>query len=159
MLHSQPAAGLTARIEQLLADRQGHADALSRVDETLAAVANALGAASSNGQASAEAEPSVAVPEKKRRGRPPGVRNAMRAPVPPTRGQRTRGSYAVTGDELILAFIKQHKNPTTSEIKAHWASEGRLGTADNVLSKLFREKRVKRKPLGKGIRGSRYSVA
>jgi len=40
-----------------------------------------------------------------------------------------------------------------------WASEGRLGTADNVLSTLFKEKRVRRKPLGEGIRGIRYSLA
>jgi len=151
---------LTARIEQLLADRQLHADALASIDESLFGVYAALEAAFLNDHAGAkEAAQPVAVPEKKRRGRPPGVRNAVHAPVAPRKRRRSRGSYAITGDELILAFIKRHKNPTTREIKALWASEDRLGTADNVLSKLFREKRVKRKPLGNGVRGSHYSLA
>ena len=152
MLKTDSATGLTGRIQQLLNERQQHVDALACIEQTLSGVAAALGMISSNKQGPVEAIPT------KKLGRPLGSRNVAPAATP-KKGRRTRGSYATTGDESILAFIKANKNPTTSDVKAHWASEGRLGTADNVLSKLFREKRVKRTPLGKGIRGSRYSLA
>lgn len=157
MSNLQPAS-VVGHIEQLLAERQRHADALSRIDETLFGVYTALEAVSLNGHAAREAEPEVLVPTKKRRGRPPGVRKASTAPIAPKKGRRTRGSYAVTGDDLILGFIRQRRSPTTKEVKAFWASEGRKGTADNVLSKLFKEGRVRRTPLGNGIKGSRYSL-
>ena len=152
---TDPDIEISKRIQILLDQRQQHADAVAGINQTLSAVADALDGVSTNGQA--HVAPAAEAPPKKRRGRPPGVRNAAPAPAP-SKGRRSRGSYATTGDESVLAFIKSNKKPTTSEIKAHWASEGRLGTADNVLSKLFREKKVKRTPLGKGIRGSRYSL-
>jgi hypothetical protein len=152
-----PDIEINKRIQLLIDQRQQHADALANINQTLSAVAAALGSVSENGQAAVGAEPVAATPAKKRRGRPPGVRNAVPAPAP-SKSRRSRGSYATTGEESVLGFIKSNKKPTTSEIKAHWASESRLGTADNVLSKLFREKKVKRTPLGKGIRGSRYSL-
>ena len=154
---TDPDVEISKRIQILIDQRQQHADALSGINQTLSAVAAALGSVSLNGQAQKQVEPAVAVVPKKRRGRPPGVRNATSASAP-SKGRRTRGSYATTGEESVLAFIKSNKKPTTSEIKAHWASEARLGTADNVLSKLFRENKVKRTPLGKGIRGSHYSL-
>jgi len=149
---TDPDIEISKRIQILIDQRQQHADAFAAINQTLSAVGAALGTVSSKGQV----QPAAAAP-KKRRGRPPGVRSATPAPAP-RKGRRSRGSYATTGEESVLAFIKINKKPTTSEIKAHWASESRLGTADNVLSKLFREKKVKRTPLGKGIRGSRYSV-
>jgi hypothetical protein len=152
-----PDIEINKRIQMLIDQRQQHADALANINQTLSAVAAALESVSGNGQAAVEAEAAAATPPKKRRGRPPGVRNATPAPAP-SKSRRSRGSYATTGEESVLAFIKSNKKPTTSEIKAHWASESRLGTADNVLSKLFRERKVKRTPLGKGIRGSRYSL-
>jgi len=152
---TDPDIEISKRIQILFDQRQRHAEALAGINQTLSAVAAALGRVSSNGRT--QVEPAAGAPPKKRRGRPPGVRNATPAPAP-SKGRRGRGSYATTGDESVLAFIKSNKKPTTREIKAHWASEGRLGTADNVLSKLFRENRVKRTPLGKGIRGSRYSL-
>jgi len=156
MPKADPDIEISKRIQILIDQRQHHADALAGINQTLSSVAAALDVVSSNGRSSEEVEPVVAA-LKKRRGRPPGVRNATPARGR-SKGRSSRGSYATTGDESVLAFIKSHKKPTTSEIKAHWASEGRLGTADNVLSKLFREEKVKRTPLGKGIRGSRYSL-
>jgi hypothetical protein len=44
------------------------------------------------------------------------------------------------------------------EIEKHWTSEGRAVSAANLLSKLVKEKKLKRTPL-KGERGSRYSLA
>ena len=144
---------LPALIQKLLEERQTHADAIAQIDEVLASVGSALGA--------------TAAPPKRGPGRPRGSSvnaapsAAMAAPMPAKRGRRgrrSRGSYATTGDDSVLAFIKENKSPTTKDIKEHWASEGRGGTADNVLSKLFREKKIKRLPLP-GERGSRYAVA
>jgi hypothetical protein len=64
----------------------------------------------------------------------------------------------VSGDELVLAFIKAKKNPTIKQINSHWKSRGRAYTADNTLTKLVKEKKLKRAPIVGG-RGSRYSVA
>jgi hypothetical protein len=139
---------LPTRIQNLLEERQTHMAAIAHIDEVLASVGSALGA--------------PVAPPKRGPGRPPGP-SAMAAPPAPIaakkarRGRRSRGSYSTTGDDSVLAFIKEHRSPTTKEIKAHWASEGRGGTADNVLSKLYREKKIKRLPLP-GERGSRYTV-
>ncbi len=139
---------LPTRIHKLLEERQGHEAAISHIDEVLQSVYSALGA--------------PAAPPKRGPGRPASVASAaipaVKAPKAGRGRRRTRGSYSTTGDESVLAFIKSNKSPTTKEIKAHWASEGRGGTADNVLSKLFREKKIKRLPLP-GERGSRYTVA
>lgn len=123
---------------------------MARIDEVLATVYSALGA-------------TPAAP-KRGPGRPPGsTMAAAAAPAAPAaakpgRGRRrSRGSYETTGDDSVLAFIKANKSPTTKDIKAHWASEGRGGTADNVLSKLYREHKIKRLPLP-GERGSRYAL-
>lgn len=143
------AANLGTRVESLLQQRQQHMDAVSRIDATLGEIEKLLGL-TVNGR---------------RRGRPPGRPRAdagaaaapAGAPRGRRRGRRKRGSFETTGEESIINFIKSNKNPTTQEVKAHWASEGRGGTADNALSKLVREKKIKRIPL-EGERGSRYAV-
>ena len=72
--------------------------------------------------------------------------------------KQVRRKFAVSGEESILLFVKEHKGATTQDIKKFWIAEGRGGTADNVLSKLAKEKKLKRTPLV-GQRGSRYGVA
>ena len=127
---------LAERIQQLVNERQKHADAIALIDETLSGVAASLtGAAPISSRAASAANP--AAPATKRK-----------------RGGRLR-KFATSAEESVLAFIRQNRNPTTQEIKKHYYSEGRGGTADNVLSKLFREKKVRREPL-KDQRGSRY---
>lgn len=71
--------------------------------------------------------------------------------------RRTRRSFAVSGEQSILNFVKAKSNPVGKEIQKQWASEGRAGAAANLISKLVKEKRLKRVPL-KGERGSRYSL-
>jgi hypothetical protein len=73
------------------------------------------------------------------------------------RRKRVRRKFAVSGEQMILNFVKSKSNPVGKEIEKHWSSEGRAGTAANLLSKLVKEKRLKRTPLKEG-RGSRYSV-
>ena len=133
-------AELPTRITKLLEERQQHADALARIDETLAGINAALGSAvaSKNGKKPAAAQAAPKVPGKRRRG---------------------RGHFALSAEESILAFVKQQRNPTTSEVNQHLKDEGRSSTANNALGKLVRENKLDRAPLGKGIRGSRYSLA
>src|SRR4051812_11361475 len=96
-------ADLAQRIQQLLEERQQHADAIARIDQVLEGVGAALGNLSPNG----------------RRGRRPAATAA--ATQAPAKGRRRRrGRFSTTGDESILAFVKQHKNPTSREIEEHW---------------------------------------
>jgi hypothetical protein len=125
---------LTQRIHGLLERRQQHAAAIESIDETLARVAGAL---SSNGRVH------KAMAFK-------GLRGGKR--------RRIRRKFAVSGEQSILAFVKSKSNPIGREIEKHWASEGRAVTAANLLSKLVKEKKLKRTPL-KNARGSRYSLA
>lgn len=136
-----PAAELARRIQQLIDDRQQHVDALAQIEETLASVGAALGGAVLNGRKAA----ATAAP--------------MEAPAGPGKRRRRRGRFAVNAEDSILSVVKQRKNMTTQEVNAHFEDEGRNSTADNALSKLVREKKLKRTPLGKGIRGSSYSLA
>jgi hypothetical protein len=137
---SSTATDVASRIQQLLSERQQHEQAIQRLDQIL----NRVGAALGTGGAGAPA----------RRGRPPKAASAQSAP---TSGRRRR-RFAVSGEQSVINFVKQQGKPTTQQVKKHWQSEGRGGTSDNVLSKLVREKRLKRAPL-KGQRGSEYSVA
>jgi hypothetical protein len=52
--------------------------------------------------------------------------------------KRRRRMFAMSGDELVLAFAKAKKNPTTKQINQHWKSRGRAYI---------------------GERGSQYSIA
>jgi hypothetical protein len=74
------------------------------------------------------------------------------------KSKRVRRKFAVSGEQAILDFVKSKSNPMGREIEKHWSSEGRAGTAANLLSKLVKEKKLKRTPL-KDERGSRYSLA
>ncbi|MGD0767775.1 MAG: hypothetical protein ABSB42_06215 [Tepidisphaeraceae bacterium] len=71
---------------------------------------------------------------------------------------RVRRQFAVSGEQMILDFVKRKSNPIGREIEKDWASEGRAGAAANLISKLVKERRLKRTPL-KDERGSRYSLA
>ena len=88
---------------------------------------------------------------------------AMKQPAPAKaavggKKKRIRRSFAISGEQSVLNFVKKNTNPVGRAIEAQWKSEGRAGTAANVLSKLTKEKTLKRVPL-KGERGSRYLAA
>jgi hypothetical protein len=135
---SNPLASLLARIQDLLEERQRHADAITAIDQTLAGVGAALGTGTG----------------KRKPGRPAGAATAALSP----KKRRRRRAFATTAEESVLGFIKAHKNPTGREIEAHWSQEGRGGPAANTLSKLVKEEKLKREPL-KDQRGSRYLLA
>src|SRR5690349_2857661 len=64
-------------------------------------------------------------PVKGRRGRPPG----SGAGRPAGGGRRKRGSFAMTGEQSVLEFIKANNKPSAADINKHWKGEGRGGKA------------------------------
>src|SRR5579864_9767206 len=125
---------LAGRIHDLVQRRQQHAQAITEIDETLDQIGSLLRTGRDGSHV------------KRGPGRPPGSTNSA-GPRRRGRRRRGRGSFQTTAEESILTFVKENRNPTTQEIKSHWKSEGRGGTADNALSKLFKERKLKRTPL------------
>lgn len=87
-------------------------------------------------------------PTGKRRGRPPGSKNS----------KRKRGLFAKTGEETVLEYVTNKGPVTAAEVNKHWQGEGRGGKADNTLSKLVKDGKLKRVK-NKGERGSSYAGA
>lgn len=103
------------------------------------------------------AAPAVSAPPVRRGpGRPPASASSAGAAAPKRRGRRSR--FGTTGNESVLAFVREHGNPTSAELTAHWNSEGRGGKVENTLGPLVRAKKLKRSPNPNG-RGSRYTIA
>jgi hypothetical protein len=134
-------------IEQLLKTRAEHVAAIGVIDATLGRVRTALGGGTKPAPVAA-AKPVKAPVMKKA---------PVAKPAPAPMKKPTKG-FPVTAADLVLTFVKNHKNPTTQEIGKHWKSNGRLGTADNTLSLLTKAKKLKRNPLPAGQRGSRYTL-
>jgi len=65
--------------------------------------------------------------------------------------------FPVTGDELILNFIKEKGGATTEEIRKHWQTSGRKGKAENNLTNLVKTGKLKRNKL-EGKPGSNYTL-
>ena len=134
---------LAVHVGKLVAEKQKHTEALSRINQVLDSISGMLGG---NGHA-------------RRPGRPAATAAAAESvPAAPLK-RRKRRHFDVSGNDLILAFVKEKKKPTTKEINAYWIGEGRSGKADNTLSILVNAKKLKRTPLGGGEKGSRYSLA
>lgn len=95
----------------------------------------------------------VAAPAPARRGRPVGSKSAA-----PRGGRRKRGTFATTGEQSVLGYIKSHDRASAAEVNQHWRGEGRGGKADNTLTKLVKDGQLKRIEV-KGERGGRYSIA
>ena len=87
-----------------------------------------------------------------RRGPKPGMKRGPKA------GRRRRRVFAVSGDQLVLSFVKKHGKPSTAEVNAFWQAEGRGGKADNTLTKLVKSRQLKR-VAADDARGSRYILA
>jgi hypothetical protein len=142
--NSDLAGTLVATIDKLQADRREHVDAIGEID----AVFEKYG---------------IQLLERKRCGRPPGRPRATATwPKPAGRRgrRRKRGTFAKTGQQTILDFVKSKgkAGATSTEINQSWRSEGRGATADTTLSQLTKQKKLKRAKI-KGAKGSRYTVA
>lgn len=94
----------------------------------------------------------IHAPER-RRGRKPAAMTGTVAPA----GRRHRRKFKVSGNDLILAFVKERGKAVTSEITEHWRRNKRSGKADNPLSVMVKNGLLKRKKMA-GERGSTYSL-
>ena len=72
--------------------------------------------------------------------------------------RRRQGQYKQTAEEMILSLLKGRKILKTSQLVAEWKQAGRGGAVDNVLGRMVKAGKLKRKPLG-GIKGSEYRAA
>jgi hypothetical protein len=134
---------LASRIHKLLEEQQQHTDALGRINQMLDQIGSLLG---QNGHR-----------RSRKRGRPAAISTMVSSA--PTPRRRKRRKFAVSGNDLIMSFVKQNRRPTTKEINSYWMNEGRAGKTDNTLSILVNARKLKRTPLGGGEKGSRYSLA
>ena len=142
-------SNLVELIQKLETQQRQHAESATAITETLEHIGGLLGSLIGGQRPSAP----VAAPRAIAAAAP-----APRGPKPGARSKRTRNRFSTTGDESVLAFVRKHGKPTTAEVQAHWTSEGRGASADNSLSKLYKEKKVKRETNKQG-RGSRYTIA
>jgi len=133
MARSTDARVLSKMIAGLRAQRVELVNRLARIDSTF----NELGIKSDG-------------PSRK-----PGRKAGKPGPKP---GRRKRRSFAVSGDTSVLNFVKRHGKPNAADVNKHWQSEGRGGKADNTLSRLVKNKQLKRVEV-KGERGGRYTAA
>ena len=128
---------LTDRVQQLINQRQQHAEAIAAIDDTLQQI-NGLLSGEKPAKAPVSAKPAAAP-----------------APAAAQKRRSARRQFATTGEQSILSLVKAKRNPTTKEINAHWKQEGRGSTADSLLGTLVKQGKLKRKPLG-GKLGSQY---
>lgn len=81
--------------------------------------------------------------------------------TPPTmalsKNKGKRREFAQTGEQSVLSWLKR-KPLSTSELNQAWKAQGRSGSADVLLGKMVKAKRLKRVKV-QGQRGSTTSVA
>ena len=125
-------------VQQLNADRQQHVDAIAQIDATFQQFG-------------------ITPTPRKRRGRPPGSGKGAAKKTTKKTGRRKRGRFSQSGDGSVVNFVKSKGSATTKQINEHWTKEGRSGRADNAITKLIKDKKLKRQNI-KGARGSRYTA-
>jgi len=131
MAKATSAAALTKLVRELQDQRQGHVDAIAEIDEVFASFG---------------VEPAGA-----------GRRNGRKKAARKTKGRR-RGRFKQTAEEFVTGLLKKNKTLTTRQVNKRWSQAGRGGNADNTLSKLTRDKKIKRRNI-KGAMGSEYQLA
>jgi hypothetical protein len=148
MAKTAAATELLQLVKKLQDERDSHVKAIETIDLTFKQL----------GIGVAPVAP-AAFTTQPRRGRPAGTgkkAKAVKAPAKKT-SKRTRKTFAVPGDESVLAFVKANAGCTTAQVNEHWTKEGRSGKADNALGKLVKDGKITRKNI-KGQRGSTYKA-
>jgi hypothetical protein len=165
---------LEAVVAKLHQERQGHLQAIEEIDaafEQLGIDAGSLASVPVRRGPGRPPKRGPGRPPKRGPGRPPKRgpgRPPKRGPGRPPKAASGRGAgrrkkrghrFPVSGTTSILEFVKQagEKGVTGKQIDQHWKSEGRKGSAYNILGQLVRDKQIKRQNL-KGQRGSMYTA-
>lgn len=176
------ASELTRLVTQLRQERQQHLDAIAEIDATFQAFGIAAGGTRAaggkkpgpkgkRGRPAATETAGATKGKGKRRGPGKGKAKAgakakgkgkgkgRAAGAPKKGGGRSPWSskFPMTGDELILAFVKDKGGATTEEIRKHWETSGRRGKAENNLTTLVKSGKLKRTKL-ENKPGSNYTI-
>jgi hypothetical protein len=127
-------AELVQRLESV---RQRHIEAIGAIDETLKRVRDALHqvnkhVADTTGDL-VDATAAAALPRPR------------------------NGRFSQTAIQSVLDFIRRTGTPSTSELSAHWRSEGRKGTVYVTILQLLKAGQIRRLP-DSSVRGSRYAL-
>jgi hypothetical protein len=158
-------AALASIIRQLQAERQQHADAIAAIDEQFEQHGIAAEPRRKKRRSRGPGRPKGSGKKKakngrrKKKGRKVTKKKAGRKKTAKKRAAKKKHrSFSKTADQFILDLVKGSKGMTTAQINAKWRQARGGGTADNTLSKLTGEKKLKRENL-KGARGSSYRAA
>jgi len=81
---------------------------------------------------------------------------AEKSAAKPVVRRKKRGTFKQNASEFVLGLVKG-KGAMTAEIGKKWKAAGRGGKADNALTKLVKEGKVKRTKLAEG-QGSLYTL-
>lgn len=137
----QPSSTLIKKLRNI---RRSHVRALQEIDETFRrfGIEHLLSGKRKPGRPKKGTKAAIAAaPTKKKTGRRPGKRR----------------SFAETGDQMILRFVKERGGATTKEIRTRWNDEGRGGKAENNITALVKAGKLVRTPIP-GKLGSTYTV-
>ena len=169
---------LTGLIKRLTVIRKQHVAALDEIESTfrhfgierlLQQSGRGAGKRRTGVVAEAAASGKVAGRKKRKAGAAPSTKGAKatrgakkKGAKAGTRGpkkaaKRVRGKFEITGDELIIRFVRKLGCPTTEEIRRHWESEGRRGKAENNLTNLVKRGQLTRNRIP-GQSRSTYSL-
>ncbi len=127
-------------IKQLLDEKQKHLDAIAVIDAAF--------------------EESGIAPTSRRKGkrRKKAARKKAVKKRAHNKAKKTRRSFRKTGEQFVVDLLKGGKTLTTALINSRWKQARRGHTADNTLSKLTKERKIRRQGI-KGERGSTYKLA
>lgn len=89
---------------------------------------------------------------------PKAAAKAPKAVKAPKAASKKRGSFEITGDELILRFVKDKGGATTEQIRKHWEASNRGGKSDNNLTNLVKSGKLLRSKDPNGP-GSLYTAS
>ena len=140
--------GLAFQIKQLEESRERHAAAVAEIDHLLGRIGEAINSVHpSSPMASAKAIGNGSATWNARLG------NASSLLL--EGGRRKYHKMERTGDQSVVAFIKESGTATTAEINAHWRAEGRGGVANNAIVRLLKRGELVRE-LSPGSRSGLY---
>lgn len=133
-------------IHQMVVERQHHLDSISEIDQTF----REFGIAAEGGKRPKAKDSGAAASKKGKASPAKTAKKTSRKGVKP-------GKFEVTGDQLIIDFLKSKGGATTEEIRKHWDTSGRRGKAENNLTNLVKSGKITRTKRADGP-GSIYQV-
>src|SRR5947209_6793366 len=130
--------GLVDKLKRLEESREKHLAALTEIDRLLGRISITL-----DSMVPTEVRNKPPVTEADIPGDPRDQRAVVRVEVGPRRRYVKLG---LTGDQGIVAFVRERGVATTAEINAQWHAEGRGGAANNAIVRLLKRGELVREP-------------